>query len=323
MRQQNILLALQRNRVPEGVPSVAASSPMRISVRSEPKIFAAFRRGSISSARDDSSVVDVTSVPRPLRTKTGRCSGQDYSSVVDMTAVFSPVQAKTGHNRKQVVGQSCTKVQLLGRTVPVRRCGVAGKAPRTRTIIRRKGRSVRLGAHSRSKPQSSGEQLHSVDDTTRDKVATMLARVFAPAFEEQFATGSAERPWDNVALGRRIEVELFTAVGLDVKAYRRTARCFLFNLKNRDGVLLRRVLAGEVATVELVNFGPDDLASDHLKAQRQELRAKHFREEIHLLHGPPKRRRDLLRRRQSLGESMNEALDGTRNVDALGSELAS
>merc|ERR1712176_129973 len=99
-------------------------------------------------------------------------------------------------------------------------------------------------------------------------------------------------------------------IGCDPKKYRRRARSLLFNLGAANGVLLRRILEGGLSPAGLVRLGAEDLASDALKAERQEERAKYFRSEVHIEHGPPKRRRDLLNAQR--GYLFQQISDGPR-----------
>lgn len=156
-----------------------------------------------------------------------------------------------------------------------------------------------------------------VDQGTRKKVVQMLMKTFAKAI------GKAE-----VLRSREIERELFALAGSEAKKYRLKARAITFNLRSEDGTLLRRLLDGNITLPEFVRLDAEELAPESIKAERREQREKYFREQVLDLHGPPKRKRDLLvggpplQRRKSAEGGGKESSGEEQQEPAVGSNRA-
>lgn len=139
-----------------------------------------------------------------------------------------------------------------------------------------------------------------VEEATRQKVRLMFKGTFVRCVASAgLAAGRS----------RDIEQELFEVAGARPKEYKQRARSLNFNLNAADGALLKRVVEGALGTKELIRLGTEELASESLKDQRREERERFFREEL-LTEAPPKRRRDLFRRRSDPAAENDATVDG-------------
>jgi len=118
------------------------------------------------------------------------------------------------------------------------------------------------------------------DEETRRKVMRLLGRAFQRCTSPEAAT----------SLGNNIEQELHELASGDAREYRSRARTLHFNLGATDGTLLGRVVEGAVTPHELVRLPAEDLASEQLKADRQEERARYLSTEVVVTEPVPKRR---------------------------------
>mmetsp|Transcript_98954 Transcript_98954/g.317296 ORF Transcript_98954/g.317296 Transcript_98954/m.317296 type:complete len:318 (+) Transcript_98954:166-1119(+) len=160
-------------------------------------------------------------------------------------------------------------------------------------------------ASGRRRPVPLGTSVHlrrrrsaaaAVDEVTREKARVAIADALRtahcgglPLAASAFAPAAAA-----------VEAALLATFGEDGKEYRRRARGLCFNLaaSASDGSsgsngLATRVLSGEVQAADLVMMGTEELATGDLRAKRKTERDKYFREDVLLLHGPPKRKSDL------------------------------
>jgi len=118
------------------------------------------------------------------------------------------------------------------------------------------------------------------DEETRHKVTRILGRAFQRSMSPRAAT----------SLGNNIENELHELASGDAREYRSRARTLQFNLSATDGTLLERVVEGNVTPHELVRLPAEELASEQLKADREEERARYLSAEVVVTEAVPKRR---------------------------------
>jgi len=226
--------------------------------------------------------------------KTARASGL-FEGIVgaleDLDRRLGPrVRAKLGeHLGKSIVSKEAQAIakrvfgQLNGTRLvmllrrwndPLLQTGILADPPARPARLNKPGAPGAIVATRSSGPAS---------DETRGKVTEFLARIFSKSSPESAAS-----------LGLEIERELFALAGNDPKDYRGRARALTFNLGAADGVLRRRVIGGELGPAELVRLEAEELASDALKAERDEERRKYFQTQVVLTERMQKRRRELL-----------------------------
>merc|ERR1712060_422396 len=117
-----------------------------------------------------------------------------------------------------------------------------------------------------------------VDASLRQKVAERLTLILNGQYPR---TNDGLHPQEERhTLGELIEHELFSLVGGDGKNYRARARTLVFNLRAENCELCTRVLSEDISVGDLVSLDSENLASDAVKSQRQQIRDKHFREEV-------------------------------------------
>eukprot|EP00930_Biecheleria_cincta_P014865 TRINITY_DN12600_c5_g1_i1.p1 TRINITY_DN12600_c5_g1~~TRINITY_DN12600_c5_g1_i1.p1 ORF type:complete len:533 (+),score=117.56 TRINITY_DN12600_c5_g1_i1:42-1640(+) len=143
---------------------------------------------------------------------------------------------------------------------------------------------------ARAAPSEALVQAEDLNDETRSRVVGMLMRTAA--------RGAGQASFKKC---REVERALFSKFGSDPKEYRRRARSLTHNLGASDGALLQRVLEGTLEAAQLVRLEADELATDALKAERQQERERYFRSEVKLTARPPKRRRDFYMGRRAEG----------------------
>lgn len=288
-RQQHILEALRQNSA-SAVEAVA--SPVRISVQTGPRIFAALQRGAAASASN-------ANADPPRSESSGSRAAASASDAVPVEYENSGLVAHS-LAKERPSKMACSGSELPSQTA-------AKSAERLRKGIRTK--QGRL-----SFKRSSSRQLPNPGPASeRDKVVSMLVKTL-------------ERSGNHTpSLSHAIEKELFAVAGSSRKDYRSKARSLVFNLNSSDGALVGRVTRGEISAAELVRFEVEALAPDEVRAKRRAEREKYFREEVQLQHGPPRHRRDLFRRRIADREGQRDAEfvapQGAPSSDEVGNQL--
>ena len=124
---------------------------------------------------------------------------------------------------------------------------------------------------------SGGDELPpSTNDKVRDAFAKkfvetlQLARSELPDDEKASASGA-----DVATLASRVEAEAFAKFGSDSasKEYKAKIRSLVFNLQDKKNPdLRRRVLVGDVAPEKLAHMSADELASDALRQEKNNMR---------------------------------------------------
>lgn len=121
-----------------------------------------------------------------------------------------------------------------------------------------------------------------VDDTIRDRVVGLLMRTFSRCVSKA-----------SFSKAKEVEASIYEVAHDSAKDYKQRARTIVFNLSAGDGVLLNKVLEGQLLPSELVKMGVDELAPEAVREERRKERERYFRTEVHDVVGPPKRRKEL------------------------------